>query len=296
MIKESRDDVINSLVLGILFAGIVVLFSFGDLRNTLITVAGLPVCIIAAFAVMSLLGYTVNMITLLALSLSVGLLIDDAIVVRENIFRHMDKLGKDPRQAASEGTSEVGLAVMATTLTVVAVFLPVAFSGGIAGKFMRQFGVTVAAAVLISLFEAFTFAPMLSAYFFKKVEKSGRKTISSRFQNLVSSFYGVLGNNYRPTLRWALRHRKTVIFDDDRHLRAERLPLHHRRNRKLSARGTARIQPANADLFGQLARADGPDRPVDWKRSSAGSPRSETWRRSSARPTAPPTWPRSTSN
>ncbi len=211
MIKESRDDVINSLVLGILFAGLVVLFSFGDLRNTLITVAGLPVCIIAAFAVMSLLGYTVNIITLLALSLSVGLLIDDAIVVRENIFRHMDKLGKPPRQAASEGTSEVGLAVMATTLTVVAVFLPVAFSGGISGKFLRQFGVTVAAAVLISLFEAFTFAPMLSAYFFKMAEKGGRKTLSSRFQDFVSSFYGRLGRGYRPALGWSLRHRKTVI-------------------------------------------------------------------------------------
>ena len=167
-IKESRDDVINSLIIGALLAGIVVLFSFGDLRNTLITIAGLPVCIIGSFAVMALLGFSVNIITLLALSLSVGLLIDDAIVVRENIFRHMEKLGKDARTAASDGTSEVALAVTATTLTLVAVFLPVAFTTGIAGKFFRQFGVTVAAAVLISFFEAFTFAPMLSAYFFKK--------------------------------------------------------------------------------------------------------------------------------
>ncbi len=211
MIKESRDEVINSLVLGILFAGLVVLFSFGDLRNTLITVAGLPVCVIGVFAVMSALGYTVNVITLMALSLSVGLLIDDAIVVRENIFRHMDKLGQSPRQAASDGTSEVGLAVMATTLTIVAVFLPVAFTSGIAGKFFRQFGVTVAAAVLISLFEAFTFAPMLSAYFFKKTEKNGKKTLASRFQDLVSGFYERLGNNYRPILRWALNHRKTMV-------------------------------------------------------------------------------------
>lgn len=211
MIKDSRDEVIRSLILGILFAGLVVLFSFGDLRNTLITVAGLPVCIIATFAVMSALGYTVNIITLLALSLSVGLLIDDAIVVRENIFRHMEKLGQDPRNAASDGTSEVGLAVTATTLTIVAVFLPVAFTTGIAGKFFRQFGVTVAAAVLISLFEAFTFAPMLSAHFFKKVEKSHKKTLSSRFQDLVSKIYEKLGNNYRPLLRWALKHRKTMV-------------------------------------------------------------------------------------
>ncbi len=212
VIRHSRNEVINSLILGILFAGLVVFFSFGDLRNTLITVAGLPVCIIAVFAVMSALGYTVNVITLMALSLSVGLLIDDAIVVRENIFRHMDKLGQTPRQAASDGTSEVGLAVMATTLTIVAVFLPVAFTAGIAGKFFRQFGVTVAAAVLISLFEAFTFAPMLSAFFFRKAEKGERKTLSSRFGRLVSKFYEKLGNNYRPLLRWALGHRKTVVL------------------------------------------------------------------------------------
>jgi len=198
MIEESRDDVIKTLILGILFAGLVVLFSFGDLRNTLITVAGLPVCLIAAFGVMGALGYTVNMITLLALSLSVGLLIDDAIVVRENIFRHMEKLHQDPKQAASDGTSEVGLAVTATTMTIVAVFLPVAFTTGIAGKFFRQFGVTVAAAVLISLFEAFTFAPMLSAHFFKRIERNGKKTLSSRFQDLVTRLYDKLGNNYRP--------------------------------------------------------------------------------------------------
>ena len=211
-IKDSRDDVLNTLLLGILFAGLVVLFSFGDLRNTLITVAGLPVCLIAAFGVMSFFGYTVNIITLLALSLSVGLLIDDAIVVRENIFRHMDKLGQDPMKAASEGTSEVGLAVTATTMTIVAVFLPVAFTTGIAGKFFRQFGVTVAAAVLISLFEAFTFAPMLSAHFFKKTERNGKKTFSSRLEHLVSGAYEKLGANYRPLLRWALKHRKTMIF------------------------------------------------------------------------------------
>ena len=210
-INDSRDDVINSLVLGILFAAIVVLFSFGDLRNTLITVAGLPVCIIASFAVMGVLGYTVNIITLLALSLSVGLLIDDAIVVRENIFRHMDKLGQDPMKAASEGTSEVGLAVTATTLTLVAVFLPVAFTTGIAGKFFRQFGITVTAAVLISLFEAFTFAPMLSAHFFKKAKPGAEKTLGSRFQKMVTSFYDKLGQNYRPILRWALKHQKTMI-------------------------------------------------------------------------------------
>lgn len=211
-IQEAKDDVLNSLIEGAILAGIVVLFSFGDLRNTIITIVGLPVCIIGTFAVMNYLGFTLNVITLLGLSLSVGLLIDDAIVVRENIFRHMEKLGKDPMKAAYEGTTEVALAVMATTFTIVAVFLPVAFATGIAGKFFREFGITVAAAVLISLFEAFTFAPMLSAYFFRKVKHDNPNKFSEKFQNAVSKFYNNLGNNYKPLLKWSLTHRGAIII------------------------------------------------------------------------------------
>jgi HAE1 family hydrophobic/amphiphilic exporter-1 len=210
-IKESRDDVLKSLIQGALLAGLVVLLSFGDFRNTLITIAGLPVCIIGTYAVMGALGFTINVITLLALSLSIGLLIDDAIVVRENIFRHMEKLGKHPMRAASEGTAEVGLAVMATTFTLVSVFLPVAFATGIAGKFFKQFGITIAAAVLISLFEAFTFAPMLSAYFFRESGESGRESFSARLTHLVTRVYDALGRGYRPLLNWAISHRKSVI-------------------------------------------------------------------------------------
>jgi HAE1 family hydrophobic/amphiphilic exporter-1 len=210
-IKESRDDVLKSLIEGAILAGLVVLLSFGDFRNTLITIAGLPVCVIGTYAVMAALGFTINVITLLALSLSIGLLIDDAIVVRENIFRHMEKLGKPPMQAASEGTSEVGLAVLATTLTLVSVFLPVAFASGIAGKFLKQFGITIAAAVLISLFEAFTFAPMLSAYFFKEVRANGKISLSARLMGAVTGIYDALGRGYRPILKWAVGHRKTVI-------------------------------------------------------------------------------------
>jgi HAE1 family hydrophobic/amphiphilic exporter-1 len=208
-VKDSRDDVIKSLIEGAILAGLVVFFSFGDLRNTLITIAGLPVCIIGAFAVMYFAGFTLNVITLLSLSLSVGLLIDDAIVVRENIFRHMEKLGKEPKVAAREGTTEVAMAVTATTFTLVSVFLPVAFATGISGKFFKQFGITVTAAVLISLFEAFTFAPMLSAYFFKKVKRGGQE--SNKFQRFMETFYDRLGNRYKPVLRWSLGHRKTVI-------------------------------------------------------------------------------------
>ena len=210
-IKESRDDVLKSLIEGAILAGLVVLLSFGDFRNTLITIAGLPVCIIGTYAVMSALGFTINVITLLALSLSIGLLIDDAIVVRENIFRHMEKLGQHPMQAASQGTAEVGLAVVATTLTLVSVFLPVAFATGIAGKFLKQFGITIAAAVLISLFEAFTFAPMLSAYFFKEARRNGKASLSARLMHSVTRVYDGLGRGYRPILRWAVGHRKSVI-------------------------------------------------------------------------------------
>jgi HAE1 family hydrophobic/amphiphilic exporter-1 len=210
-IKESRDDVLKSLIEGALLASLVVFLSFGDVRNTLITVAGLPVCVIGTYAVMYALGFTINVITLLALSLSIGLLIDDAIVVRENIFRHMEKLGKHPLQAASDGTAEVGLAVMATTLTLVSVFLPVAFATGIAGKFIKQFGITIAAAVLISLFEAFTFAPMLSAHFFREARRNGRSSLSGRVTHDVTRVYDGLGRGYRPILRWAITHRKSVM-------------------------------------------------------------------------------------
>ena len=208
-IKEAKSDVMLSLVLGAIFASLVVFLSFGDFRNTIITVAGLPVCIIGAFAAMYFLGFSVNVLTLLALSVSVGLLIDDAIVVRENIFRHMEEFSEDPMTAARKGTSEVGLAVTATTLTIVAVFLPVAFATGVAGKFFRQFGITVAVAVLISLFEAFTFAPVLSAYFFHRVEK-GRRTLWGRFVASFAASYNRLNAVYRPALAWSLGHRKTI--------------------------------------------------------------------------------------
>ena len=141
------------------------------MRNTVVTVIGLPVIMIGTFAVMSALGLTLNIVTLLALSLAVGLVIDDAIVVRENIFRHMER-GEDPKTAALNGTNEVGLAVLAMTLTVVSVFLPIAFVGGLIGKFFSPFGLAVTAAVLISLFEAFTLAPMLSAYWFRQRKPS----------------------------------------------------------------------------------------------------------------------------
>lgn len=211
-IRDTRDDVIATLLLGGLFASLVVLFFFHDFRNTLVTVAGLPVIIIGTFAAMFFTGLTQNMLTLMALSLSIGMLIDDAIVVRENIFRHMER-GAHPMKAASEGTAEIAQAVMATTFTIVAVFLPVAFTTGIAGLFFREFGLTVTFAVLISLFEAFTLAPLLSAYFFKPIsEQSHRKSRLGAFMDQWGVWYAVLSQGYRRVLTFALSHRLLVIL------------------------------------------------------------------------------------
>jgi len=207
-IRDSRDDVVSALLEGIVLASLVVLLFFRDLRSTIITVAGLPVCIIGTFFVIYLLGYTINIITLMALSLSIGLLIDDAIVVRENIFRWMEK-GKSPWQAARDATSEVALAVLATSLTVVSVFLPIAFATGIAGKFFRQFGITISVAVLISLIEAFTVAPMLSAYFFRKLDKDKRS--HNKVGLWFSSWFDGLDVQYHRILTWALSHRMIVV-------------------------------------------------------------------------------------
>jgi HAE1 family hydrophobic/amphiphilic exporter-1 len=202
-IKSSTEDSITDLILGGLFAALVVLFFFRDLRNTLVTVVGLPVILIGTFAAMNALGLGLNMITLMALSLAVGLVIDDAIVVRENIFRHMER-GETPKEAAARGTNEVSLAVLAMTLTVLSVFLPVAFATGIIGIFFREFGLVIASAVAISLFEAFTLAPMLSAYFFKqRTPKPGHAGEAGMTSNL-----GWLDRNYRRLLGWTLEHKK----------------------------------------------------------------------------------------
>ncbi|MGB8645061.1 MAG: efflux RND transporter permease subunit [Anaerolineae bacterium] len=201
-IQSSVQDSLADLALGGVFAALVVLFFFRDLRNTIVTVVGLPVIMIGAFAAMQFLGLTLNLITLLALSLAVGLVIDDAIVVRENIFRHMER-GEDPKTAALNGTTEVGLAVLAMTLTVVSVFLPIAFVNGLIGRFFSQFGLAVTAAVLISLFEAFTLAPMLSAYWFKQRKSQP----GHEHDEAAGAQLGWLDRLYRRGLGWTLSHK-----------------------------------------------------------------------------------------
>jgi len=163
-IRANVDDVKESIYIGVGLAVFVVFLFLGNFRSTIITGLALPNSLIGAFILMALAGFSINIMTLLALSLSVGLLIDDAIVVRENIFRHIE-LGKKPIEAAKVGTVEVTLAVIATTLTVIAVFGPLGFLKGVVGQFFKQFGLTVCFAMAISLFDALTIAPMLSAYF-----------------------------------------------------------------------------------------------------------------------------------
>jgi hydrophobic/amphiphilic exporter-1 (mainly G- bacteria), HAE1 family len=202
-VKQVEEDI----VFGGLMAILVILVFMLDLRSTLISAVALPTSVIGTFFVMYLLGYTLNMMTLLALSLAIGLLIDDAVVVRENIFKHIE-MGKPARQAALDGTKEVALSVMATTLTILAVFMPIAFVEGIVGQFFRQFGITISAAVVISLFVAFTLDPMLSARFSKSSHDKG-----DTFHWLKAPFewiHSQMEQTYRAMLHWAVR-RKFVV-------------------------------------------------------------------------------------
>ncbi len=221
-VQSSVNSSLEEMALAVVAALLVVLLFFRDLRNTLVTMAGLPVIMICTFAALALLGITINTISLLALSLAVGLVIDDAIVVRENIFRYMER-GYSPMQAASRATAEVALSVVAMTLTVVAVFLPVALTSGTAGVIFKSFGLTVASAMLISLVEAFTFAPMLSANLFgtQQVKHHGHQGAGhaeaadgdpdARPVESGDEELGWLGRTYERLLGWSLRHRLAMV-------------------------------------------------------------------------------------
>ena len=183
-IRDSLADVQRTLLEGALLAVLTVLIFLKDWRSTLISALAIPTSIIATFWVMNLLNFTLNTVSLVALSLSVGLLIDDAIVVVENIYRHL-KMGKAPLLAAEQATDQVGLAVTATTLAVVAVFLPVGMMSGVAGQFFKEFGITVVVAVLVSLLVAFTLVPLLAS---RVLRGEGDKTSLSPFTALVDRF------------------------------------------------------------------------------------------------------------
>ena len=209
-IRDSIEDVQVTLVLGGLLTVFIVFLFLNSWRSTVITGLTLPISVISAFIAMRIFGFTLNVLTLMGLSLAIGMLIDDAIVVRENIVRHMQR-GKNHLDAARDGTAEIGLAVMATTFTIVAVFIPVAFMGGMVGQFFYDFGITVAAAVLVSLFVSFTLDPMLSSRWYDPdVEESRRRGLIGRGLQRFNSWFDDLHTAYERTLDWALRHRWAV--------------------------------------------------------------------------------------
>ncbi|WP_286739857.1 MULTISPECIES: efflux RND transporter permease subunit [Acinetobacter] len=211
-IRGTIGDVARTIIEGAVLAVLIVLLFLGSFRSTVITGLTLPIALLGTLTFIWAFGFSINMMTLLALSLSIGLLIDDAIVVRENIVRHTD-MGKYHVTAALDGTKEIGLAVLATTLTIVAVFLPVAFMGGIIGRFFYQFGVTVSTAVLISMFVSFTLDPMLSAHWAEKKKKDPNKKPGriKRFFNWISGKLDNLSHVYEKLLKLALRFRFITI-------------------------------------------------------------------------------------
>jgi hydrophobic/amphiphilic exporter-1 (mainly G- bacteria), HAE1 family len=224
-IENAVDAVKEHLALGGLCAALIVLAFLGNARSTIIAAVAIPTSIISTFGVMRMAGFTLNSITLLALTLAVGIVIDDAIVVLEIIYRHVEEKGISPREAAVSGTKEIGLAVLATTLSLVAVFLPVAFMGGIVGRFMSSFGLTMSFSIMVSLLVSFTLTPMMCARWLKShaVKKPASPGEPYRVEAQASShgepshgepakgIYGVIERGYVRLLAWALRHRWVIV-------------------------------------------------------------------------------------
>jgi hydrophobic/amphiphilic exporter-1 (mainly G- bacteria), HAE1 family len=219
-IRIAVDNVRRTLIEGALLTVLIVFLFLNSWRSTVITGLTLPISIIGTFLFMYMFGFTVNMITLMALSLCVGLLIDDAIVVRENIVRHV-QMGKAPFDAAMQGTQEIGLAVLATTFSIVAVFLPIGFMGGIIVKFFHEFGITIVAAVLISMFVSFTLDPMLSSIWHDPaIDAHGKpqgppvtwydKTVG-RVTGWFDRATDSLAEGYQKLLRWSLLHKLLTV-------------------------------------------------------------------------------------
>jgi hydrophobic/amphiphilic exporter-1 (mainly G- bacteria), HAE1 family len=218
-IRVGVANVRQTLIEGALLTVLIVFLFLNSWRSTVITGLTLPIAIIGTFLFMYIFGFTINMITLMALSLCVGLLIDDAIVVRENIVRHV-QMGKTPYQAAMDGTQEIGLAVLATTLSIVAVFLPIGFMGGIIGKFFHEFGITIVAAVLISMFVSFTLDPMLSSIWHDPtIHAHGQHGKSNAFYDRtigpVTAWFETTTDKlialYQRILKWSLIHKRATV-------------------------------------------------------------------------------------
>ena len=218
-IRVSVDNVRRTLIEGAALTVLIVFLFLNSWRSTVITGLTLPIALIGTFFFMNMLGFTINMITLMALSLCVGLLIDDAIVVRENIVRHV-AMGKSAFNASLDGTQEIGLAVLATTLSIVAVFMPIGFMGGIIGKFFHEFGLTIVAAVMISMFVSFTLDPMLSSIWHDpSIAEHGKagapRNLYDKTIGRVTGWFDQatehLAHTYQGILRWALQHRLATV-------------------------------------------------------------------------------------
>lgn len=210
-IKNNIERLRHHLIIGGLLAVLVIFIFMLDVRSTLISAIALPTSVIATFFAMWQMGFSFNILSMLALTLAIGLLIDDSVVVRENIFRHLEA-GENPIEAARKGTSEIALAVIATTLTICAVFIPVAFMQGLIGRFFKQFGLTLTAAVLMSLLVSFTLDPMLSARVAQQVEPDHHEKMRKHwFYGPFLRFYGWMDDEYRSLLRVVLTWRKTTM-------------------------------------------------------------------------------------
>ena len=213
-IQAAINAVEEHLIVGSILATLVVLVFLLNWRSTFISALAIPASIIATFGLMWILGFTLNVLTLLALTLSVGIVIDDAIVVLENIYRFIEEKGMNPFQAAIEGTQEIGLAVLATSLSLIAVFLPVAFMSGIVGRFMNSFGVTMSCAILVSLIVAFTLTPTLSARMLKAPDKKkkldGEVGKDGEHHGHTQGFFGHIDAVYTVMLKWSMNHRWVI--------------------------------------------------------------------------------------
>jgi hydrophobic/amphiphilic exporter-1 (mainly G- bacteria), HAE1 family len=210
--RTSVDAVKEHLILGSFLAALVVLLFLGQFRTTIIAALAIPTSIIGTFLLMWLMNFTLNTITLLALALAVGIVIDDAIVVLENIFRFVEEKKIRPMPAAIYATKEIGLAVLATTLSLLAVFLPVAFMNSIPGRFLRSFGLTMGAAIAISLFVSFTLTPMLASRWLRLDLRPDAERRKSILERMVNGFYGPIERGYMKILAFVMRHRWIVVL------------------------------------------------------------------------------------
>ncbi|HEX6132727.1 MAG TPA: efflux RND transporter permease subunit [Longimicrobiales bacterium] len=209
-VEQSVHDVQKALVEGALLTILVVFLFLNSWRSTVITGLALPVSVLAAFAAVWVFGFTLNTMSLMGLSLAIGILIDDAIVVRENIVRHVE-MGKDHYTAAREGTAEIGLAVAATTFSIVAVFVPIAFMYGMAGQWFKPFALTIASSVLVSLFVSFSLDPMLSAYWPDPHREEHEKGWITKKLDRFNAWFDAQAEGYKRLIGWALDHRVAMI-------------------------------------------------------------------------------------